>query len=334
MKTERPDMAYHYEIDQCDVAGKTLLQTYRDKRSEWLFLFAHDPDHAIWKQISTMLWNDAVFRTANEARRLSRLGGYQSSARNWSIARFMDHGFVAVQTLSVRKLMEKAANDPARQVVSLRRVLDDVRRHRHLITRENYIAHDGLPYDPEPGRQAYYKKAISESRAGVHMEWLSTAGPDAWATAEMMHERFDRLCDVERSDRSRTDLVSEAVFDRIETILREAGCNDIVKYGNKFVAHAADEHSRATLLDGRFGISLDSIARCHEGICRAAIALYGPILYEGSGGLFPIPQFDHFENLEAPFLSPDHVDELSAFWQANVERIESWTEGDPISEAP
>lgn len=322
-------MTYTYALEDCDIVDKVALVAYRNKRTEWLHLLNGKDDHAVWRQITSMLWNDAVFRLANESRRLSRSAGYPSSSRNWSLAQFMDQGFVATQTLSIRKLMEKASSNPARQVVSLRRVLDDLKQHRTLLTRENYVAHDGLPYDPAPVKQAYFDKVLSRGR-GVHSEWVDTTGPRAWSMSERANEKFDQLSSATPERRSRGDLISDHVFEEIERILTESGWEDIAEFGNKFVAHAADEHSRNTLLDGQNGFSLDSLAKCHHGICRAAAAIYGPILWEGSHGMMPIPQFNHFENLTDPWLSPDDVEVLSAFWDTHVETVEKWSEDDPF----
>lgn len=137
-------------IEECDVDDKDALAKYRAKRTDWLHMLVGDKQHSISTQISEMLWNDAVFRTVNEARRLARIGDYKSSARNFSIAHFMDQGWVAWQALAIRKLMEPAARQPEKQVISLRRVIDEITANRALITRENYVCHDGLPFDPEP----------------------------------------------------------------------------------------------------------------------------------------------------------------------------------------
>ena len=217
-------MTYSYQIEDCDVIDRERLRAYRAKRSEWIHLLNGDPHHAVWRQITSMLWNDAVFRTANEARRLSRVGGYKSSARNWSIARFLDQGFVATQTLSIRKLMEKASTNPAKQVVSLRRVIDDIVSNRELITREIYVSHDGLPYDPEPGRQAYYQAALKRG-SGVQVDWLPTSGPDAWDMAEIVNKQFDAIS--RGGERSRDDLIRPDVFERIEQELTDSGWADI-----------------------------------------------------------------------------------------------------------
>lgn len=323
-------MTYTYALEDCDIVDKVALTAYRNKRTEWLHLLNGKDDHAVCRQISAMLWNDAVFRVANETRRLSRKAGYPSSSRNWSLAQFMDQGFVATQTLSIRKLMERALNKPARQVISLRRVLDDIKEHRALFTRENYVAHDGLPYDPAPVKQAYVDKIISRG-SGVHGEWIDTTGPRAWSMSELAHEKFDQLSGVTLEHRSRGDLIRDAVFEDVEAILAESGWENIAEFGNKFIAHAADEHSRNTLLDGQNGFSLDSLAKCHRGICRAAAAIQGPILWEGSHDMMPIPQFNHFENLTDPWLSPGDIKVLSDFWDTHMETVEKWSEDDPFA---
>jgi hypothetical protein len=228
--------------------------------------------------------------------------------------------------------MERGSTNPAKQVVSLRRVLDDIKTHRHLITREHYVAHDGLPYDPESGERDHIDRTIKQSKGGAHFDWLPTTGPRAWSVAQMVHQRFDKLSGVTPDQRSRSDLIRKEVFDKVEALLSDSGWRDIAEFGNKFVAHAADEHSRGTLLNGQNGFSLDKLAHCHKVICRAATAIYGPILWEGSYGVIPIPQFNHFDNLEAPWLSPNDVKTLSLIWDAHVEKVEAWVEDDPLEE--
>ncbi len=323
-------MTYEYSNEDCAVSDKAKLVEYRRKRSEWLYLLNGDPDHAVWTQIAAMLWNHAVFRMVNEARRLSSQAGYQSSARNGSLAEFIDQGFVATQTLSIRKLMERASTQASKQVVSLRRVLDDIKEYRNLITREHYVAYDGLPYDPEPGEHAHIERALKQGESGVHFDWIDIAGPQAWDSARMAHESFDRLSGVAPDQRKRGDLIREEVFAKIDAMLKDSGFSDIVEFGNKFIAHAADEHSRGLQLDGQNGFSLDKLRWCHKGICRAAAAIYVSILWAGSPNFFPNPQFNIFENLDAPWLSAEDVKTLSGIWYAHVENVEAWAEGDPL----
>jgi len=321
-------MTYEYSIEDCDVSDRAQLDVYRQKRSEWLYLLSGDPDHAVWTQITAMLWNDALFRMVNETRRITSQAGYQSSARNRPLAKFIDQGFVATQTLSIRKLMERASKKAATQVVSLRRVLDDILEHRNLITREHYVAYDALPYDREIGEQAHVERALEQGDSGVHFEFSDTTGPQAWSVAESAHESFDRLSGVASHQRSRDDLIREEVFAKIDAMLTNSGYSDIVAFGNKFIAHAAMNIRAVCLSDGQGGFSLDKLTQCHKGICRAASAIYGRILWQGSHRFFATPQFDIWENLEAPWLSSEDLGTLSEKWHAHVANIEGWAEGD------
>jgi hypothetical protein len=66
------------------------------------------------------------------------------SAQSGLLAHFLDQGYVATQVLAIRRLL-----DSRKDVFSLRRLLDNITTHQHLITREIYVCNDGLPYDSE-----------------------------------------------------------------------------------------------------------------------------------------------------------------------------------------
>ena len=87
---------YQYHIADCDVMDKKRLKQYRVKRSEWLHLLDGDQEHALWKQIAVMFWNDAVFRLINESRRLAEEGKYRSASRNGALASLIDQGYFAI----------------------------------------------------------------------------------------------------------------------------------------------------------------------------------------------------------------------------------------------
>src|SRR5439155_4784372 len=64
------------------------------------------------------------------------------SAPSSTLAYLLDRGYVFTQVLAIQKLL-----DNREDVISVRRLLKDVRKHRGVITREVYVAGDGLPYD-------------------------------------------------------------------------------------------------------------------------------------------------------------------------------------------
>ena len=58
------------DICECDVSDKELLALFRLKRDEWKRCLIDD-SYSVSQQISHLLWNDTVFRTFNEARKIS-----------------------------------------------------------------------------------------------------------------------------------------------------------------------------------------------------------------------------------------------------------------------
>ncbi len=76
----------------------------------------------------------------------------------------------------------------------------------HLITRENYVAYDGLPYDPETAQFKWMKDRMAKGES-VNSGWLEGSGSGAWHASERVHKNFDKLSKVHPSQRQRTDLI-------------------------------------------------------------------------------------------------------------------------------
>lgn len=310
-----------------DVLDHASLAQYRQKRDEWLHLLNKDEHHAIWKQITAMIWDDATFRVLNEARKPT-LDASGRSARNALLAGFIDRGYVLGQVIALRKLSEPNWKDPKKGVVTLRRLLDDLRAHRHLFTREIYVAHDGLPYDYEAVQRQWLEQQFVSATGGVSVSWLPTSGPGAFDISRMSHERFDKLSGVDPKDRSRTDCISESVFDTLDRWIEESGASDIIIMGNKFLAHAADSVSRASASLDRFGLTMDQIAAAHRAFVRAAQAISVSILEDSCHvGIVAVPQFNQFEDLDRPYVDPSAITVLRQHWDAYTAERDGWLDG-------
>src|SRR3546814_15325404 len=92
-----------------------------------------------------MLWEDMVFRTINECRRLADKSPSQSVGFNRDVASFVDSGYVAKQLLAIRRLTEITKRGDA---ITLRRILDDMKSNADLFTREISVCHDGFTFAP------------------------------------------------------------------------------------------------------------------------------------------------------------------------------------------
>ena len=311
-----------------DVLDQAALAQYRQKRAEWLHLLNEDEHHAIWGQITNMIWDDASFRILNEARN-PKLSPNGSSAQNALLANFIDRGYVLGQVIALRKLVEKNPSDKKKGVVTLRRLLDDLRAHRHLLTREIYVAHDGLPYDyEEVERQWWEQHFANRSSSGVTVSSISTTGSGAFDTSKRSHQQFDRLSGVKPEDRSRTDCISESVFDTLDRWIKESGASTIIDMGNKFLAHAADSVSRASVSLDRFGLTMDQIAAAHRAFVRVAQAISVSILDDSCHvGVVAVPQHDQFENLDFPYVDTEALPVLHQHWDTYTTERDGWLDG-------
>jgi hypothetical protein len=133
---------YRRDVSECDVNDKTNLEEYRRKRTAWAYLMEHDPEQSVTAQITSLLWQDATFRLFNEMR-AGAPGSRPPTITSPLLAEALDSGYVTNMILGIGRLVDRG-----RDVVSLRRVLNEVRANRSLITREAYVCFDGMRFDP------------------------------------------------------------------------------------------------------------------------------------------------------------------------------------------
>jgi len=183
------------DICDCDVKEKEKLALFRLKRSEWVQCLIKDT-FSISKQISNMLWNDTVFRTINEARKLTAKEGSKEIGFNGPLLELFDQGYVTTQVMAIRRLTDPTFYDPKRAVISLPRLVDDMRQYGDLITRENYICFDGLAFE-----------GVTHEKEGIN-----------WMHWNRMHENFDKLSGVSKTKRQRTDKIHPNIFNPLKNL--------------------------------------------------------------------------------------------------------------------
>ena len=293
---------YKYSLDQCDVPKerRSALESYRDKRRDWIAWLDEDKDHAIWTTLSQMVWNDVAFRTLAEL----AINNPNGCLGNSLITEKLINGHVATQVLAVRRLVDKT-----RGVISLRRLLTDVRSNFNLFTRENYVCHDGLPFDYEPIMQ---KEA--EEKVGKGPIWVETAGPDAWGTSQMAHAQFDRLAGISAADRRRGDRLPIKLLDCIEGWLDGSEAKNLAEWSHAYLAHAGSRLTRAQMAE--LTVTNNKISDTIRILARATEALSAYFLYAGGrlNSLMPVAQFDQFEKLDQPAMSAGQEDSIGQFW--------------------
>jgi hypothetical protein len=214
-------------IDQCDVVDKNGLRRHRELRKKWLSWLQADPNHPIWSQLFKIVLNDLAVRTLAAAAE----DDPQSPLHNPLLARALIEGHQDAQILGIRRLWD---NDT--KVISLRRLLKDIRTNLDVFTREIYISVSGLPYDPNPA-------AVIASVTGPR--FVSPRSPTlSPLLTEKAQQRFDRLSIIPAKRRTRTDRIPKSLIDHLEKHITENGTDDIVKWSHQFVAHAGDSRAK------------------------------------------------------------------------------------------
>ncbi|MEL7470857.1 MAG: hypothetical protein AAFN27_20565 [Pseudomonadota bacterium] len=308
---------YQFSVDECDVRDTSRLVEFRAKRDEWLHWLRHDELHAISKQISSMLWSDAVFRLVNGSRKAAQDDGGQFATQSGVIARALDSGYVAEQLIAFRKLMEHSAQGPRRGVISVRRLLHDIKANRSLMTREMYVCHDGLPFDDLVGMD----ELPPPDESGIYVGSVSTKGPKAFGMSELHHEWFDDYMDPAPAERARDDQISDKFFDEIEREISEAPFERARQNANKLLLHAADTVSRGA--EPIQSMTLQDIWDCQRAIVKAtnrlSLSFGGPNI----GGI-PIPNFYPMEGWKYPFAPASMLPEIYEAWRKDNALRGNW----------
>ncbi len=291
---------YAYPLAQCDVTTekRAALQSYRDKRRLWLSWIDTDEYHAIWQVLSSMVWTDVSFRALTHF----AVNDDNNALNNSLLAEALLNGHVATQILAIRRLMD----DRNRDIISLRRLVKDLRHNFHLLTRENYVCFDGLPYDYEAVMQNEMIERAAKGFFTPHKHftgfWGETSGPAAYGISRMAHQRFDKLADIDPAKRSREDRLPGVLLTTIERWLDDSGADELAKWSHAFLAHAGGPESRKRIADlmvtmNKITDAIKALARVTEAI--SACLLLGP---GRTNSLMPVAQFNQFENLDKPIM--------------------------------
>jgi len=289
-------------ICDCDVQDKEALAIFRAKRAiwnNWLF----EDSLSISNQITHMLWKDAIYRTFNEARRLTINRESESLGFNGPLLHLLDEGFLVSQVMAIRRLTDRNFYDPKKGVLSVPRLIDDMSANIDIFKRENYVSYDGSKYE------------------GLSLE---TDGIDKWMPWKKKHENFDKLSKVSPQNRLRVDRVNKSVFIKLNKELKI--CENLRTYANKFIAHASDPIGRLKLTEKQKEVKLDKLDQCYKAIIRVSSFIGVIVLYEHTLGRVPIPQYNHLENIEKPMVSQDDLENLHNYWDERVEEVVRWNQ--------
>ena len=277
------------------------------KFGEWKKWYSGD-NYSVCAQIRQMLKDTAIFYVINEARKYANTDANGNPELNDMVHGLINRTFLKTQALSIRKLYDNRDD-----VISLRRLLNDIESNKVYLTRQNILSALELPYD--------YDKGINEGRHNNDSGLMIKS-----AHSENVHKNIDLLTGVEYTKRQPNDMVQEHLLKKLGKRLDK--CKPIVNFVNKIVAHAATQESRGKVPENDLKISLAKIHMAHCRIVKIAAYIGQYLLYEpfGPRTFLRTNQGNEFEHFEKPWVSKEDIAKLRNTWNQYEKSIERTTE--------
>lgn len=303
--TEEKKAGRMKDICSCDVKDKELLALFREKLKHWKACLSDDNDcHSIYNQLNVLFWDHAVYKTFNEARRLSEETGDLSTGLQGTIINLLDKNFMDIQAIAIRRLTEVSSRDPDKEVYSLRRLIDEIRENSNLYIRENYVCYDGLAFDEAPGEDHHARYSRSSRQT-----------------------RYDYLSGKDKDSRMRGDKLSSAVLVAMKKEIEKDFeiTKEVRIYVNKWVVHAAANQNRKKHVQVLDNISLQKLDDCYQALIRIGKKIE-LLIDEFLLCSVPTPLFDQLENWDKPVVIKEDLKALKKYWDERSDEIEKWDE--------
>ena len=305
-------------VEKCQVEDKEGLAQYRSHWKKWMQWYSHGTSepHSIESQIHQMLFDDLTYRSIASVRE-SVAADDAISARSSTLAYLLDRGYVFTQVLAIQKLL-----DDRKDVISVRRLLKDVRRQRKLITREVYVAGDGIPYDYNK-----WPETVDKADPMVQMYGFDAPGLSDFARSHYLHETFDLLaCTQQPSGRTKNDVIPDSRFRTLDSWISGPAAQEITSIRHNFISHAA---SSIKLGPAQFkGVKFSQIDEVQRAIVRVERALIDHVLsIRIARNVVPSPPLGLFSGLDLPYARSDQQASMHKRWDELADDRNRWSDG-------
>lgn len=273
----------------------------------------NDETTGILRTVNDLLWNYAAFRTAIRIVFLANKNRHEKPPINQMMFDLIASGYWSSLLLGVRRLLDKGHLKGDQGVYSIRAVLNDIKASRTKLSRRVYV---------EVLRDCRYDLTKLEEE---QRETLKAAkgkpvwGDPALTQSQTAHQHFDFLSGISADNRSPNDLISEDIFERLES--RLVALNRISDHVSSHLAHAGNRESRQDKLLDEFDIR-DSREALKE-LVQVAHLVGVWFANEGGAGLATYIG-DQFEGLDYPLVSPEDLSDLQENWAATRRDVDSW----------
>ncbi|MDD4910114.1 MAG: hypothetical protein PHR44_05490 [Candidatus Omnitrophica bacterium] len=294
---------------------------FKLRRDLWVECFALNDRNSIIHQVYQMIWNAAVFRLINCARKIAPDNHQGNKEINGTLHYFIDECFFDSQFLAIRRLIDPHPLTGKKGAFSLVSLLNDMRAKTSLMTRRYLFLAEDREYDYEAVEQRASAYRLEKLRSGSGAFFLPRELDSQ--LLRMRHEQIDALSGIKENQRTPNDYIRKEIFSYLIKKIKSA-TDDIKAHVDKNIAHAATPESRKYDNADQVSITLGYLWKAHKVICQVVDFINVYILFGGSGGFLPVPQYDHLEFIDKPLVSPEGVEILDKEWNEFNKEADSW----------
>lgn len=279
----------------------------------WCDCLKGDDPNSIFQQISTMIWDTAIFRIIVEARQSQIRKNPQDPEINGALHSFIDRNYFQSQSAFIRRLTDKSYGLTGKKgVYSVAALIKNILSYKDELTREKFFKLRNIPYDITEV-QNREKEFARKQPLGIPPEL-------DWESIEA-HQNFDRLSGTTHNNRNRTDLVAEKVFVRLQEKL--ASCQEITNYVNKFIAHSATPESRSIQDENTSIVTFKHLWEAHQIIFEVA-EFISVILFSEDHVALAIENPTFFKFWEKPLYEKGEIDLVRTTLEDYRKETEKW----------
>ncbi len=256
-----------------------------------------------------LLFENLIYKCICKARELApkdeknriKLNGYM----HW----FIDKYYFQNQSIAIRRLI-----DGGKDSISLRKIIENMKKHKDLLTRSNYCRYLNIPLD-------YSELIIKEQEyISKHLKFGEVICiPDDIdpSPSQDFHAAFDKLAGVNAPQRSPSDNFSKTIFEKLLSCLDN--CNEFARKVSKTIAHTSlDSYSNPPV------ISYGDIQDAHKILCGVCHFIGLNFLGRISYSMFIQPTAGWLRYVTEPLISKEHKNELFKILEDHRAKIQQW----------
>lgn len=294
------------------------------KFKEWEEWLVGDDINSIGNQIYSMIWDSAVFQSINESRKYAHTNENGEIELNGMVHQFINKCFFETQALAIRRILDKNISIGKRSVISIYRLVDDIEKHSHLLTRKNILAAHDFPYNYEQEKRRLSDEAFQKNPLGTCVAMGQEY--NKCCISEETHKLIDSLAGLDSSSRSPNDRIRPQILIWLKQRLSD--CEKIGVFVDKFIAHSATPESRSYRNPQELDVTLGQILEAHKITCQIALFLGTKLRISGDrrgiGDVLSVPQFEQFAHFDKAWIPEEAIKNLCDFWRTYDNQTRNW----------